>query len=455
MAQEIKKSMPIFLFCLTGFFLILLSGKADAVPSFARQTGMSCMACHTVWPQLTHFGRAFKLDGYTFSNKSESGRWYPPVAAMLQGSYTSLDENNGILTNGVAPFDDEEDSATDKTNLPQQASVFYGGKITKNLGAFSQLTYDGAGNDVALDNTDIRYARTVMAGGKHLVAGATLNNAPTVEDLWNSTPVWGFPFAGSGVAPGPAAAALIDGTLGQQVGGIGAYASWADFIYGAVSVYRTTNDGITRPLGAGTDPDTITDGAVPYWRLALYHQWSKHSCEIGTYGLKADVYPGDTDTGPTDSFTDYAFDAQYQFISNPHLFTLRATWIHEDQDWDASYILGTASNPSDTLKTFKINAGYFFNSKYGAFGGYGGYFSTSGDTDASLYAPSPVDGSRTGEPDSKGFILESDWLLKDKYKFSAQYAIYDRFNGADSNYDGYGRDASDNNTLYLLLWFMF
>jgi hypothetical protein len=48
-----------------------------------------------------------------------------------------------------------------------------------------------------------------------------------------------------------------------------------------------------------------------------------------------------------------------------------------------------------------------------------------------------------------------DYLFKEKYKFSLQYTIYDRFNGAGSNYDGFGRDASDNNTLYFLVWLMF
>jgi hypothetical protein len=33
--------------------------------------------------------------------------------------------------------------------------------------------------------------------------------------------------------------------------------------------------------------------------------------------------------------------------------------------------------------------------------------------------------------------------------------MYQKFNGAETNYDGYGRNASDNNTLYLLIWLMF
>jgi hypothetical protein len=438
-----------------GLAVMLPSADSQAVPSFARQTNMTCNACHTVWPELTSFGRVFKLDGYTMSTRSPSEGYIPPISGMLQASYTSLSKNGGVLTNSVAPFDDAEDSATAKTNLPQEASIYYAGRIIGHLGTFTQVTYSGPDNDVALDMTDFRYARTTTVADKHVVFGATLNNSPTLEDVWNNVPVWGFPYAASDVAPSPAASALIDGGLDQQVGGIGAYADWNNFIYGAFSVYSTTHKGIARPLGAGTEPDTITDGAVPYWRLALYHHSSTHSFELGTYGLKADVYPGGADTGPTDTFTDYAFDAQYQFISNPHLFSLHATWIHEKQDWNASYGLGTTSNPSDTLKTLKINMGYHYTTRYGIFGGYLGYFSTTGDTDPLLYSPDPVDGSRTGSPDSNGFILEADWVFKDKYKVSVQYTMYNKFNGADTNYDGFGRDASDNDTLYLLVWLMF
>src|SRR5580704_17130056 len=48
--------------------LCLPSAKSFAVPSFARQTGMTCAACHTVFPELTPFGREFKLNGYVLDN---------------------------------------------------------------------------------------------------------------------------------------------------------------------------------------------------------------------------------------------------------------------------------------------------------------------------------------------------------------------------------------------------
>ena len=40
---------------------------AKAVPSFARQTGLACSACHYQFLQLTPFGRKFKLNGYTLA----------------------------------------------------------------------------------------------------------------------------------------------------------------------------------------------------------------------------------------------------------------------------------------------------------------------------------------------------------------------------------------------------
>jgi hypothetical protein len=108
---------------------------------------------------------------------------------------------------------------------------------------------------------------------------------------------------------------------------------------------------------------------------------------------------------------------------------------------------------------FKINANYYYRFSKGALGGTLGYFSTNGSRDTLLYSPDPVEGSRTGKPNSSGFILQADCFLDflswTKGKLSLQYTVYNKFNGASTNYDGFGRDASDNNTLLLLAWFAF
>src|SRR6202140_1991187 len=51
--------------------LVILKPEAHAVPSYSRQTGLPCATCHFAPPELTPFGRKFKLDGYVFTTKPE------------------------------------------------------------------------------------------------------------------------------------------------------------------------------------------------------------------------------------------------------------------------------------------------------------------------------------------------------------------------------------------------
>ncbi len=426
--------------------------KAQAVPSFARQTGMNCTACHTVWPELTPFGRTFKLTGYTISKSGKKYQIPPPVAGMFQASFTHTGKPQPDAT---APYNS---SANDNVNLPQQASVFYAGKIYDKLGAFAQFTYDGVSNDFFIDNTDIRFANTTKLKGKQLIYGISFNNNPTVQDVWNSTPVWGFPYASSSVAPGPAAAAVIDGALGSQVSGLGCYLYWNNLVYAEMNFYRTGANSYSQPLTAGTVITNQIDGVAPYWRLYLQHQWGKNTIMLGHYGLVTNMYPGGQTRGNTNHFTDLAFDFQYQYISRKHKFSVEATWIHEIQDWYGSYALGNTAGRYNNLDTARFNVNYAYWSRYGTFGGTVGYFNTFGGRDRVLYAPDPVGGSRNGLPNTNGVILQAQYLppiWERRTKIVVQYTIYTQFNGATTNYDGFGRNAGDNNTLYLLIWQMF
>jgi hypothetical protein len=166
-----------------------------------------------------------------------------------------------------------------------------------------------------------------------------------------------------------------------------------DLVYGGFAVYRTTKDGITEPLGAGTSTDMVVDGAAPYWRLVLQHQWGKQYLSAGTYGMAAKIYPEGRSSGQTDRFTDAALDAQYQYFGPRHTISVHTTWIHENQDRDASFALGDAANRSDYLDQFAIHGHYYYKSSLGLLGGSLGFFSTTGSTDDLLYSPEPVDGA--------------------------------------------------------------
>ena len=83
---------------------------------------------------------------------------------------------------------------------PQQLTVLYAGQIYDKFGAFIQATYANDANNMAMDTVDIRYANNTTLCDNDLVFGATLNNDPTVEDVWNSTPAFSFPYATSNLA---------------------------------------------------------------------------------------------------------------------------------------------------------------------------------------------------------------------------------------------------------------
>lgn len=419
---------------------LVLPETAWAVPSFSRQTGVPCSSCHTVFPQLTQFGRDFKRNGYvlTESQKGHTDRLQqdhiPPLAVMLQASFSHVD-------------DSLPGSQNDAVALPDQLSLFYAGRISNHLGAFVQLTYDGPGDHFGIDNTDVRWATRTG----DWIFGLTLNNAPTVSDLWNSTPVWGYPYAASPFAPGPAGSTLFD-AFAQQTMGLGAYAAWSSWVQLEVAGYRSF------PVGATVPPDSsetdVISSVAPYWRVALFHDWAPHSVELGTFGMWAGLYPGGGEplSGETDTYTDLGVDGQYQYISDPHTLTVHARWIREQRNLAASAALGRATRADGNLSTFQLDATYFYDRLVG---GTLAFFDTTGSTDAGLYPAGPVDGSATGSPDSRGFIVEVDYVPWLNTKLLAQYVAYTKFNGGTTSYDGSGRAASGNDTLYVAAWLMF
>ena len=445
--------------------MLLGSTSVYAVPSFARQTGMACAACHTMFPELTPFGREFKLNGYVISNlKTVSDitlakedilelNQLPPVSAMFQTSVTTtakrLPDSSGLpgayAQNGTVQF-------------PQEASLFLAGKIAPEIGAFIQLTYGSADGTIGFDNADIRYAHNMSNANRNLVVGVTVNNNPTVQDAWNSTPAWGFPYSGSEAAPAPAAGTQIDGGLEQAVGGASAYFWWNNSVYGEAGIYRTSPQGFSNPTTEGNGPldssaEAVMKGVAPYWRFAYQALWDRNSLELGTYGMYMELYPGGglPLSGPTDKFTDVAADAQYQYIGDENIFTVLSTYIHEDETLGATYSMG-GSNAKDTLQTLKIVGNYYYRRKYGLSLG---FVDTWGSTDPLVYAPEDVVGSRTGSPNSEAFVAQLNYLPWLNTKFVLQYIAYAKFNGSSSNYDGSGRSASDNNTLFLLAWLNF
>jgi hypothetical protein len=335
----------------------------------------------------------------------------PPVSAMVLGSFnhTKADQEGGAAPS----FNDNDNLALD------EVSLFYAGRIADKVGVFSQVTYDDVEHHgIAWDIVDLRYADSTMLGKSNVVYGLSLNNAPTSQDLWNSTPVWSLPAVASALVPTPAAAPMLEGAFDTQVLGLSGYAMFNDMIYAEVGAYKMLASKWQRNFGISSSSvaeESPIDGLAPYWRLTMQHNFGSHYASTGLIGMMADVEPGGDSSAGTNRYTDIGWDATYQFNNNgPHMFTANLSYLHENQELDASHALGAASATSNNLNTFRGNVGWIYQQTYALSAG---PFLINGDSDSLVYAD-----SSNGSPDSQGYILQADSLYPFGF-FACQFQV--------------------------------
>lgn len=418
---------------------IVFPQDAQALPSFARQTGQNCVACHAggQFPELTPYGRMFKMTGYTIGERTV------PLSVMgVVNSASISNPPDGTAKNGEPVF------AT--------GSVFLAGKITDNIGAFAQFTYDNYAVDngdgsfsghTKADNMDFRFANRIISGKQDWIYGVSLNNNPSVSDPWNSAAAW--------MSYVPAASltshAYTDPTTpfpgfgaGGNIAGLSAYLFWNQTVYAELGTYRTADQAFSF-MSAGIDDASTTKlsgNNNPYWRLALSHEWGPHNLMVGTSGMIAHVYDGGTDTSDPANlgqFRNTGIDAQYQYILDPHTVTAQLAYMQTEQSYS------DATNPglSDTTYVSRAKVSYVYQAKYG---GSLAYFNQTGTTNIQT------------DPATNGMTYEAFWIPKQNIRIGAQYTAYNKYQGGSTYIDqtsALSRNASDNNTLFLYAWFAY
>ena len=463
----------------------LLSQPSFALPLFARQTGQNCVACHAggQFPELTPYGRLFKMTGYTIGERTI------PLSAM------------GVITNSrVANTSKSDDPGADFQKNGQTilatGSVFLGGKITDNLGAFAQFTYDPYATQsedgkfhghTNADNIDLRWADRFIDLKRDLIVGVSVNNNPSLADPWNTAAAW-MQYV---PVPSPTSSRFIDGSApypgfaaGGNLAGITAYTFWNRTVYVELGGYATSR-GPLAFMHAGLANDSVTKlkGINPYWRLAWNHEWGPHSLMIGTAGMTARIFDDPLDTSDSSTIhrtRDLSIDSQYQYLLDPHSITAQFVYMRSRHrfpdslaDQPSAFVDAQGgplanTNTRDTANLVRAKLTYVYRAKYG---GSVGFFNLTGSTntanqtsglspdtlavtsDAEAAAPSQrVGGNLSGNPATRGMTLEAFWAPIQYVRIGAQYTAYSRFNGAAQNYDGFGRNARDNNSLFLYLW---
>jgi hypothetical protein len=478
---------------------------AQAIPVFARQTGHNCQACHISYPELTPYGREFKLNGYTFGEAQKV-----PLAFAMMAEYTKSGDASNHNPAGPANVCDINIAAgvPDSCAAGQfvQWSLFAGGRLTENLGLFWQYssgTYpfgqtSAGGNNIGggQDNTEMRYVHRFNTGSETLeddtVVGLLVNNNPTMQDVWHSVPAWRFPwFPYTQPGLGPVATPFIDGTLAHRSTGLGAYVWAQKHWYAELTLYRkpwgpfswlSNGDGNATTTAAGlpnTQPSDTINGYAPYYRLAYSRDYGYSSAEVGIFGMHTktfynpDPYVFNAPTAPAtvgpfvgnnfQQYNDIAVDAQYQFNRNePFIFGLNASVVHETISNSAQFQAdkttsgGAAPNASNTLNEFNVRGTVYYDRKYGATLAYN---VIAGTKDNALYgsiatANNGPGMSAVGSPNTNSWMVEFNYLPLQDIRLSFFYRGYNKLNGGTSKFDGYN-NASGQNTFAFAAWWIF
>lgn len=403
--------------------------QARALPSFARQTGQECAACHVgaFGPQLTPFGMRFKINGYTLTD-GKSG--HVPLAAAARVSTTRTGADNP---------DSPPGHANDNTTL-DEASVFLAGKLASHVGAFIQVTHDGVAHHTRLDQTDLRLATPLTLAGHDTVWGVSLNNNPSVEDPFNTLHVWRFPYTSSSYGFDTGAQFVGFGGLEEHVLGLSAYTFWDDSLYAELGSYRSMSPTLISRLGAVHPSSDVTDHLAgnAYWRLAYTRNLGSQNWSAGLVGFDGLLHDR-TSGADTAHFKDLGVDGSYQFLgTREHIVTVNTSYLRE------------IDTVADThTRELNLNASYYYQNTWGTTLG---FFQTR---------------TTQGANDLKGYIVQGDWTPWGKedswhapwanVRLGLQYVIYAKFQGGSSYVDDLGdvRRARDNNTLYAFAWTAF
>ena len=172
--------------------LAVSAGPAEALPSYARQTGQPCAACHTAFPELTPFGRRFKIGGYTL----QGGDWQGAAdRGMIMGGFTHT--NSPLRSGAVSRRDCTPTTISSRSRSPASSPA---GSSAISARSFRSPAIRSAATSGSTPPTSATPTRSSCSARTR--SGASTPTTPRQSKTpWNTTPSWGWPQIASTIAP--------------------------------------------------------------------------------------------------------------------------------------------------------------------------------------------------------------------------------------------------------------
>ncbi len=377
-------------------------GIVSAVPSFAKQTGRPCSGCHTIWPRLNATGREFKVQGYTEvasdyprieKDNMDLLRFGPPLSlSLISLPYTKTSGNKA------------------ETRVPEEAAIFFAGRMTPNIGAFVEPKWDRDSHQFSLELVKVSAATKVADNTVGIVmlksdfAGAdpyntirfTAYHPLNTPAIFSQTRASGDFFAHSDTE-----------NMGIVLNGM-----FFKSLYAAVGGFR----------GDGNSAHVESDPIDVFGRLVFeYAITGELVASLGGFYYSGKEGYNHNLLSVTPSLPEYetkfqrhGIDFQYQRESAPHIFEAIAVYM-AGQDRNVDQLpAGFFADPGADIKFsgYYVELSYFYDRMYGVTVGYDHFKSTQDNT-----------------LDKKGPTFNVAYLPWLNTKFALEYSIFDLANG--------------------------
>ena len=456
---------------------MVLPESAQAIPSYARQTGFACDICHTVYPHLTPFGREFKTHGYVMDtaecvevkgSEKMCGvdiNKIPMISARIVSMWSNQAGGDHVVPRGITTAGQGFISFpsgyndTETFNLVKDSSIYFGGKIAPNMGTFLEFTgIDDEGGSLGLGAVDFAItAPDTTLGSKPFIYGIRGVDSVFTGDPSNSLGMWGLTSQLMGMSTHNT---LYDPNRAMVEGGE-IYGMWGSFndggLFGTIGVYHPTG---TQTAGTyvqgnlagmngtpGTLHTSTFDEAV---RLAYYFpKYGDLYAQIGAstyFGKEGMIAPSTaTIANPnyTDSYYNYGIDLQIQYIGDENLAELFAIYQNQNDNnfYGQDMYSGTdygADGASVQRNGLGIVADYYYKRTYGIYAKY-------------LYQ----DSGKVKDIDVVGTIIGLSWYPWENVQLMIEQALFSKYNPGLAQYADTSLPASDFNVTSIKFEFLF
>ncbi len=287
---------------LLGTFGLGAWTDSQAVPAFARQTGMACLACHyQSYPALNAFGRAFKGAGFTLTGAQEK----------IEGDDLSLP--NVLNASLVTKIRYQKTNGKDKTvatntgelQFPDEGALLIGGRASEHIGYLLELATFGT----AEDNGDVNFFASFKMPFSYKMGNTDLSFIPYSTDSLGAS--YGFETLNTGAVRNIRVGEDRSALMAQQYLGLGAGAA-EGFAFVAANEMGFVNFSLWAPVHGNASVKQL----APYLRAAWTPTFGNWDAGLGFqhYSGKAKIDDNSSATGNTVSFATkgWAIDGQLQ-----------------------------------------------------------------------------------------------------------------------------------------------